>query len=351
MFKDLVCVFVGPNDFLSYNGKIAALCSDYRVTANAGVHLKEARPLTDEEIEKLLLQIEKLGEKVEDRPPNDAENFLIEQIQRFHPEVRYIINSFHSVVEAKKKPKKKKKPKHKKSKKPESKEEPKADKPESKEEEPKADKPEPKEEKSGWMSILNNMFDWWENPDLSKEDRAILKEEMAEEKEKLYKMYRKNKAEFQKLDKIYQKNKGLYDYIGAMVDQGQIDAASFSGFSKLIAENPALLDHMNIPTGGGGGGGGDGGMGNISDIQFDLRDFESVIPELKDILDDHKEEKTAKADIILDLLEKYFKKLPGLDYGEIQSMRVNITQETLTLDSLLKTILDLSEKTGIKPYT
>ena len=72
----------------------------YRVTGNAGVHLEESRRLTDDEIEKVLLQVEKLGEEIEERPPNDDESEIIHRIQTLHPEVRYIIQSFHKVEAA-----------------------------------------------------------------------------------------------------------------------------------------------------------------------------------------------------------------------------------------------------------
>jgi len=365
MFKDMVCVFVGPNDFLSYNKTVAALCSDYRVTGNAGVHLEESRRLTDDEIGNLLQQVEKLGEEIEERPPNDEETEIINRIQTLHPEVRYIIQSFHT-VEAKEDEKgpgyrvkyKDKQEGEEPEEEPEIKDPDTPDEPEPKAEpkEPKApkggatdgldwtDTPDSGKESGGWVGILKNMFDWWKNPDLTKEERALLKEELQDEKDELYKLYKKNKSEFEKLDKVFKKNEDLYGYIGKMVDADQIDAGSLSAFTELVTQNPELLDTLNISTHSSG----QGSSGGISEILYDIRDFEDHIPELKDLLAERDKKNTNK---IMDLFEDYFEKLQGFDHAEIKNMRVDIENEVLKIDALLKNVLDLYEETKITPYT
>ena len=95
MFRNLACVFVGPNEFLSYNNRVAGLFSDFRATANAAIDREEGRKLTDKEIEKLLHYVEVMDQEVEDRPPTAEENRLIDEIQQLYPEVRYIVKSLY----------------------------------------------------------------------------------------------------------------------------------------------------------------------------------------------------------------------------------------------------------------
>lgn len=100
MFDDMVCFFINPHDFLSYNDKVAGLFSDYRVTANAAIHREDGRKLTDQEIEQLLQVVERMGISIEERSPTDEEEDLLNDIQVYHPEVKYIIKSYK--VEAEK---------------------------------------------------------------------------------------------------------------------------------------------------------------------------------------------------------------------------------------------------------
>jgi len=361
MFKDLVCVFVGPNDFLSYNGKIAALCSDYRVTANAGVHLKEARPLTDEEIEKLLLQIEKLGEKVEDRPPNDAENFLIEQIQRFHPEVRYIINSFHSVVEAKDDkvgPGYKVKYKD-------------------KQKEPEPKKADPQEEKTKKLSkeagkkaadqaknknkkkkddILMRMFDFFTQPGLDAEERQQRRDILKEERTELLKLYKENKRYLEKMDKQIEDNPGLMDYIELMVDQDQLDPGSMGAFTELITKNPEFLKKLDIP---------DTHDQVVKEFksgshnyEADLKIFSDDIEGLDELLEKARaaeeenkdEERTNIASEIHDLFEGYIESFEGIDQNDITSLTIDLDDEKVAIDGPVKLILQLIKEIPGKPY-
>ena len=94
MFDDMVCVFINPHDFLTYNDKIAGLFSDYRLTANAAIHREDGRKLTDQEIEKLLQVVERMGISIEERSPTSEEERILDDIQVYHPEVKYIIKSY-----------------------------------------------------------------------------------------------------------------------------------------------------------------------------------------------------------------------------------------------------------------
>ena len=348
MFKDMVCVFVGPNDFLSYNNTVAALCSDYRITGNAGVHLKDSRKLTDDEIEKLLLQVERLGEGIDERPPTEDENDIIHRIQTLHPEVRYIIQSFHKVEAADKEgPGYKVKYKDTPKKEAPKKEAPKKEAPK----EAKKEKAPSKEKGPGWTGILMDLFELYLDPTLSKEERQLMREEQADERKELIKLYKKNKAEFEKLDKVFKENTDLYDYIGEMVDADQIDAASLSAFTTLVTKNPDLLDSLNISTKSSSL---HGDRFEISDILYDLLAFEDVIPELRDLVVEAREDedkKSALTNKIADLFEDYFGDVPDFDIKKLNSMRIDMDNEVLALDTTLKNVLTIYEEAKLSPYT
>lgn len=93
------CISIGQNEYLAYDDRIAGFFSDYRDTANHGIHRVENRKLTEEEFEKLLEAIEKLGSNIDTEPTNEDYKML-NNIATYYPEVRYFIYGL-DLVEAK----------------------------------------------------------------------------------------------------------------------------------------------------------------------------------------------------------------------------------------------------------
>lgn len=254
MFENLACVFVGPNEFLSYNSKVAAIFSDFRVTANAGIHLEESRKLSEEEIEELLLAVEKL-ETVDERAPTEHENKLIDDIQVHYPEVKYVIKSFFKAEGANRKQRKAKKKKAnerqkeaKKRKKREAVEEPVAKEPVAKE--PVAEDPyttlksaKTKNEYSGWKGFLANMYDFFTEPSLSKSQRLALRRN----KKRMVQDLRRNYRSMQKIEKQLEENYGLIEFLDVSLDKGEINHGNMAAFTELIRRDPEILDVLDIP--------------------------------------------------------------------------------------------------------
>lgn len=304
MFGDLVCVFLGPNEFLSYNSKIAALCSDYRVTANVGIHFDESRKLTDEEIEMILEKIAQM-EGLEERGPTEEESVIIERIKTFHPEVRYIIESFHpQVVVAK---------------------------------------------EGGWKDVLFNMFDFLKNPEMSKEERQAMREEIKEERAEILKLYQKNKKNFEKLDKVFKENQAVIDYMNEMVDSGKLDATSMTAFTELVTKNPDFLKDLNIPRTREKA---KKHAKGTPEGRFDIMDFYNKIPDLQEWVEqaqetDDEKFKTEVVEELVNTFEEFFEK-EGLK--NINSFTVDIDDEVLTVVAPMKTVVLFEDKLGIEPF-
>jgi len=358
MFEGVVCVFVGPHEFLSYNDKVAALCSDFRVTANSGVHLEESRKLTDEELTILLDHANKLGENIEDRPASEEENAIIEKIKLLHPEVRYIIESFYPyTVEAKRGRKRQRKKNEKKAKERAAK--PKQDKQDKQGEHPKADQPsapepstapktskdtkEAKEPKKWWSTLLTDMFDFIMDPDLTKEERKLKKEIAEEERDEMLKLYKQNKANFEKMDKIFKKNEGMISYISEMVDRGEVDATSMKYFTDIVVSNPEILEHMDIPSTPDEK---EKITDDISGLSVDIRQF---IPHVEG-LEEHLNAEEPDLDAIADLLQDEIATKLKLDISDIKALTVDMDDETVHMDIPLEGMIGLIKDFGMKPH-
>ena len=100
LINDIKCVFIGDYDFLAYNDKVAGLFNNYSSSTSVAIHQVEKRKLTDEEIEELLEKVDFLDEdEIEDRRPNLKERNLIDDIQVYYPEIRYIVKALYRINE------------------------------------------------------------------------------------------------------------------------------------------------------------------------------------------------------------------------------------------------------------
>lgn len=270
MFKNLTCIFISPNDFLSYNDAVAGLFSDFRMTANAGIHRQEDRMLSEEEIHELLEAVERL-EEIEERVPTEEELRLIDDIQVFHPEVRYIVKSVALAARGRKRLKKKKEKKRLTREEEERKaeqrkvtDEEKQRRKEELEQNKRVQEKEAQEKKrtqddlykqlrsadrgekeyEGWQGMLMNMFDFFSNPELSKTQRLALRRN----KQRLLKDLRKNYRNFKKIEKQLNENRGLVEYLDKSVDEGVLDTGSLAAFTELIRRDPDLVKLIDLPT-------------------------------------------------------------------------------------------------------
>ena len=289
MFENLACVFVNPNNFLSYNDKVAGLFSDFRVTANAAIHREEGRKLTDQEIEKLLQAVELMGIEVEERSPTDEEEKLINDIQVYHPEVKYIIKSIRSSkVEARrgrnvrrsyrqkeKKEEQRREEQSQRDRKPRKisdrekkirkekvdeqrklreekyyKEQDDPDKfgpikrePEDRQELYDQLKGKEDNEYDGWKGFLLNTFDFLKNPELSKSERLALRRG----KKSIIRDLRRNYRAMEKIEKQLEENFGLIDFLDLSLSRGDLNPGTMAAFTELIRRDPELIESLDLP--------------------------------------------------------------------------------------------------------
>jgi len=95
------CLDLGGSEFLIYTEDMASLFSEYRSTANHGIHIKENRKLTDTEIENLLEEVEKSENIETDTQLNNPDDVVIlNKIIKLYPEVKYLVHGQGGVVKA-----------------------------------------------------------------------------------------------------------------------------------------------------------------------------------------------------------------------------------------------------------
>jgi hypothetical protein len=83
------CISIGHNEFLVYDNEVAGLFSDFRSTANLGVHMVENRRLSDKEIEQLLNAIRKVNVEIE---PCEDDFEILKKIAYYYPEAKYFVH-------------------------------------------------------------------------------------------------------------------------------------------------------------------------------------------------------------------------------------------------------------------
>ena len=90
---------LGGSEFLIYTEDMAGLFSDFRSTANHGIHIKENRKLTESEVEDLLQAAEENSEDSEDSDTilqKSSENEhvfnILDKIIKMYPEVKYLVH-------------------------------------------------------------------------------------------------------------------------------------------------------------------------------------------------------------------------------------------------------------------
>jgi hypothetical protein len=83
------CISIGHNEFLVYDNEVAGLFSDFRSTANLGVHMVENRRLSDKEIEQLLNAIRKVNVEIE---PCEDDFEVLKKIAYYYPEAKYFVH-------------------------------------------------------------------------------------------------------------------------------------------------------------------------------------------------------------------------------------------------------------------
>jgi len=299
MFSNLKMHFLNSNDVVVYNDVVIGLFNNYRITSNSGVHLKEDRKLTENEMDRFIEKIDSSDIKEETGiDPNELKEML-NTIVKYHPEIKYIVHGFNEVLAAPRRIEKKKekmaeqkaakekrkaeqrKPRHLRpdpETKPDDKSEP--DEPEQKtdtadsekekqeaeqrqkeaeekrlaeeqkfkkerEEKQNTEKDSPgkyenvgKPKFDGFLGLMFKMFQGLADPK-KKADKEELRKKLRNE----YSTYKKNK-------KWLEENNELINMLSEQVDKKQISLDSISIINEIISRDPTILEEINLQSSG-----------------------------------------------------------------------------------------------------
>jgi len=258
MFNNLKVYFIGSNETLAYNDKVAGLFGDYSITDNNAIHRLEDRKLTDDETDQFLEELEKIETTEIDKNKNPEEiTNVLDKILKIHPEVKYKIHGNWFVnaepkidpdtktklarepdVDLAKKAKPKAKPKvEKKDSAQKAQEQWDKDRKkwQSKPERELAEKGKVKESKySGFKGVLFDMI------------KGLADPAKKPEKEELQKRLRRDWATYKKNEKILNENKELIDALQDKFANNEITPEGISLMNELIARDPAIVKEIDL---------------------------------------------------------------------------------------------------------